>query len=556
MATALEVQFQPAPAYLFDYLTADVQTAECIFDLIDNSIDAARGAMLRKADGDRMPDSYAGFRIEVTLGSDAVIINDNCSGMTEETFSKLAFRAGEKSQHPFGIGHFGVGLKRAILKIGDRCTVETDDGSAYLNLTFTRSQLDQSAELKLLASKEASHGARFTKITVDEVKDNARRDLSSPRWKATMGESIGRRYGLFIRKGLVIELNAETVEAFAPQPVENPYISLQRFQDRIHGVDVEIVAGLHEQYRFTQKGGKTVSDPDNNDVHRQISAEFGWYVVCNDRVILLHDTTHKTGWTTNWHNEYAGFVGWVYFCSKDPSLLPWNTKKSDIIENGELYEEVVEILRRMATQYRQATPLTKTRRNASRNQSQAKGSRRQKKSPTAQEVLAGSVTKTQLKSIATLLPLNIAFASNLPKLAGLVDDSQRLEIEEFPYASAVMLRTVFDAALKDYLKRQKKFVHMRNAVLDESLKPGQQVTDAVRKNYAPSLADMTKWCIKNADVFQDPHVRVCKQACERFSHHLSVLNGVVHEDGGISNAAQVRTMRDEVLQGLLHIIGS
>ena len=84
MATALEVQFQPAPSYLFDYLTADIKTAECIFDLVDNSIDAARAAMAGHADGDHMPDSYAGFKIEVTLGSDAVVVRDNCSGMSEE----------------------------------------------------------------------------------------------------------------------------------------------------------------------------------------------------------------------------------------------------------------------------------------------------------------------------------------------------------------------------------------------------------------------------------------------------------------------------------------
>src|SRR3546814_1982749 len=120
METALEVLFNPAPAYLFDYLTADVQTAECIFDLIDNSIDAARAVMSGKAQGgDSLPDKYMGFRIEVILKADLVSVHDNCSGISETTFATLAFRAGEKSQHPFGIGHFGVGLKRAILKLGE-----------------------------------------------------------------------------------------------------------------------------------------------------------------------------------------------------------------------------------------------------------------------------------------------------------------------------------------------------------------------------------------------------------------------------------------------------
>src|SRR3546814_19306137 len=107
------------------------------------------------------------------------------------------------------------------------------------------------------------------------------------------------------------------------------------------------------------KGKGVVADPGNNLVHRAIASEFGWYVVCNDRVIVLHDKTHKTGWTTNWHNEYGGFVGWVHFRSKDPSLLPWNTKKSDIVENGEVNDEVIQILQRMWAQDRKTKPTAK-----------------------------------------------------------------------------------------------------------------------------------------------------------------------------------------------------
>lgn len=365
MATELEVQFNPAPAYLFDYLTADIQTSECIFDLIDNSIDAARSIMsARSNDGNAsFPDDYSGFRIDITLSSEKVVIHDNCSGISETVFANLAFRAGEKSQHPFGIGHFGVGLKRAILKIGNRCTVETDDGKANLTLAFTRADLDQSADLKLPASKLPSHGSRYTTISVDDIKPDTKREIASLRWNTTTIDNIGRRYGLFIRKGLVIAVNEDEVKAFAPQPAETQYIELQSFSDEIHGVHVDIVAGVHEQYRFGKNAkGEIGADPDNLATHKLIANEYGWYVVCNDRVILLHDTSYKTGWTTNWHPEYSGFVGWVTFRSKDPSLLPWTTKKSDILENSEVYEEIVPILQKMAAQYRHTTPLAKGRR--------------------------------------------------------------------------------------------------------------------------------------------------------------------------------------------------
>jgi hypothetical protein len=575
MAIALQVQFNPAPAYLFDYLTADIQTSECIFDLIDNSIDAARAVLSRRSSekNGQLPDNYAGFQINVTLSPEAVTVHDNCSGISEETFSSLAFRAGEKSQHPFGIGHFGVGLKRAILKIGDRCSVSTDDGLAKLELVFTRQQLDNSQDLTLPARKFASTGSTFTTIEVTDIKSDTKRDLSGLRWNETLRENIGRRYGLFIRKGLAIIVNGAPISTFAPQPRDDRYIQLQKFNAEMHGVQVDIVAGVHERYRFGQNAsGNIGADPQNHAVHKEIAKEYGWYVVCNDRVILLHDTSYKTGWTTNWHPEYAGFVGWISFSAKDPALLPWNTKKSDIVENGELYEELIPVLQRMATQYRHTTPLAKGRRNPSSSSpspnptstpspapspTSSPGPRSQPTPVTAKAILEGLATKQQLSSIATLLPKDSPFASKMPKLAGLVDEAERLVIEDFPYAAAIMLRTLFESALRDFLKRHKHFTQMRDDVLQSNLKDGQpQPTDAQRKNYTPLLSDMVRWCINNSTVFPDPYTRACKLSCERFAKHLTLLNGVIHEDSGIANAGQVRTMRDEVLEGLLHIFGS
>jgi len=556
MATNLEVEFNPAPEYLFDYLTADVQTAECIFDLVDNSIDAARAMMSGEPGRDNLPANYSGFKVEVTLLPDRITVIDNCSGISEPMFTKSAFRAGERSQHPYGIGHFGVGLKRALLKLGDQCTVETDNGKSNLRLTFTREELDRSEALRLPAVKRDSSGTHYTSIAIGSIGADTKRELVLPGWQITIAKNFSRRYGLFIRKGLVIVLNGTKVMPFAPQPVDNPNLMLQSFHETIHGVDVEIVAGVHEKYRFADKDGGVVADPENNRVHRMIAGEFGWYVVCNDRVILLEEKTHKTGWTTNWHNEYNGFVGWVHFRARDPSLLPWNTKKSDIVENHPVYEDAVEIMRSMVAQYRKTTPLTKSKRTAAKAANKPETKTDKKRAPTAREVVAGSASKKQLQSISTLLPPDANFASSLPKLAGLVHDCERLNIEEFPYASAVMLRTVFDAALRDYLKRYKHFVTMRDAVLDASTKPGQTVDSKARSNYSPPLGEMVRWSTKNPDVFPDAHGRACKQACDRFLFHLPVLNGVVHEEGGISNAGQVRTMRDEILQGLLHILGS
>jgi signal transduction histidine kinase len=94
-ASILQVQFNPAPAYIFGYLTADVQSAACIFDLIDNSIDAARAVMSTKQ-GKGLPQNYEGFEIKLTLNGDIVRIEDNCSGISESSFTDTVFRSGNE----------------------------------------------------------------------------------------------------------------------------------------------------------------------------------------------------------------------------------------------------------------------------------------------------------------------------------------------------------------------------------------------------------------------------------------------------------------------------
>src|SRR5205814_5680134 len=63
---------------------------------------------------------------------------------------------------------------------------------------------------------------------------------------------------------------------------------------------------------------------------------YGWFVACNDRIVLAGDKTNKTVWGNEitklptWHPQYNGFMGLVKFSSADPSLLPWTTTKQDV----------------------------------------------------------------------------------------------------------------------------------------------------------------------------------------------------------------------------------
>jgi hypothetical protein len=74
----------------------------------------------------------------------------------------------------------------------------------------------------------------------------------------------------------------------------------------------------------------------------------GWYVLCNERTILAADQTERTVWgyagVPEWHSQYNGFKGLVFFRSRDAEKLPWTTTKRDIDLSSEVYRRA---LRRM-----------------------------------------------------------------------------------------------------------------------------------------------------------------------------------------------------------------
>ena len=75
----------------------------CIFDLIDNSIDAARDSIfsrLKPEARDELPESYNRYKIDLTLDGTRFKIEDNCGGIEPELAERYAFRMGRPKGEP------------------------------------------------------------------------------------------------------------------------------------------------------------------------------------------------------------------------------------------------------------------------------------------------------------------------------------------------------------------------------------------------------------------------------------------------------------------------
>ena len=73
----------------------------------------------------------------------------------------------------------------------------------------------------------------------------------------------------------------------------------------------------------------------------------GWYVFCNGRLIMEADQSSVTGWGArdgqaipSYHNQFATFRGYVFMESDDAGRLPWNTTKTGVDADSEVFRNV------------------------------------------------------------------------------------------------------------------------------------------------------------------------------------------------------------------------
>src|SRR5712692_4475260 len=114
------IDASPTKDFFISMLIKDIGTTRAIIDLVDNCVDGARRL---KADG-----NYEGLSIEIEATKDHFQISDNCGGIPVDLAREYAFRFGrpaEMAATPHSVGQFGVGMKRALFKLGKKFRIES-----------------------------------------------------------------------------------------------------------------------------------------------------------------------------------------------------------------------------------------------------------------------------------------------------------------------------------------------------------------------------------------------------------------------------------------------
>jgi hypothetical protein len=328
--------------FFVNMITRDISLRDCIFDLLDNSIDGARRSLNPQG-------GFDDYAIHLSFSSKNFEIKDNCGGIRLSDAIDYAFHFGRKPASPSdvkgGIGLYGIGMKRAIFKIGRLCNVFSEADDATFTVRVDVDQWKNEASWDFYYEDAAPVGKKGTKIEIEHLNEGVSQMLGDPAFKNELIKEIARDYAFFIQKGLKIFVGNNPVPSYKFQLRTSeslaPFVS--NYEDG--KVNVRIFAGLVDDL-----------PTDIPDELRPSKVErFGWFVVCNDRIVLSADKTDRTIWGDEdyqiWHPQYNGFAGFIFFHSSDQRELPWTTTKRDLDATSPLYRRAVTKMKSVTTPF-------------------------------------------------------------------------------------------------------------------------------------------------------------------------------------------------------------
>ncbi len=305
---------------LFIYmLTRDIDVKPAVVELIDNSIDGAKKIRPNK--------DYSNLYIKLILSKEKFMIEDNCSGIDIETAQKYAFKFGRVTQtndkaSGYYTGIFGIGMKRALFKLGNKFQIISRTKTDYFELKVDVRHWIQEEEWNFQFDRcetDLQNKETGTKIIVEDLNSDILSKFQSELFINSLIDYIQKYRTVEAENGLKIEVNMIEVNYRKEKLLESEYIHPYYKKVKDKQGTITIVAGIAEK-----------GDP----------GKAGWYIYCNGRLVLYADKTNLTGWGDGnraYHNSMAEFRGYVYFESKNLLALPWNTTKTGIDASNRLY---------------------------------------------------------------------------------------------------------------------------------------------------------------------------------------------------------------------------
>jgi hypothetical protein len=331
----------PTKRFFVSMLTRDIELNDAILDLIDNCVD---GAMRQKKNELTSPHPFKDFRATLKLSEALFEIEDNCGGIpkdyVDDSFSLGRFNINQDGDIPT-IGMYGIGMKRAIFKIGNSASVMSNSTDGFFSVDYSADWLQPNNEEWSLPIRRSERKDRDNgvSIRIDNVKPEIGRHLQNSSFINTLEDNVSEHFGYLMQRGFAVtinghELKPKTLSLFNAQHSTESDIRAFDYETTFDEVDIRVTIGL---FRGLAKEAE-IDEETNSPTDTEMA---GISIVCNDRVILLSDTTLKTGWgdgsVPRYHPQFRAIAGLITFSSNNAVKLPISTTKRGLDVGSDVY---------------------------------------------------------------------------------------------------------------------------------------------------------------------------------------------------------------------------
>jgi hypothetical protein len=338
----------PAKDFFVSMLTRDIELQDAILDLLDNCVDGAIRSRTKKMAEE---DSLKGFWAHITLDEEKFVIEDNCGGIPWDIAHEYAFCMGRPEgipTKPGTIGVVGIGMKRAIFKMGRECYVHSNHKDDTFMVTIPQKWFEDDKLWRFDADREKPQSRNLgTIVEIRGLTDAAQLSFKKgSTFNDRFPAIVGVAYSYLIDKGFTVKVNGDEVKRKPVKLCFEGGTALKKkgelirpffYRAKIDDVEVFMAVGYRSRLR-------TQEEQDEEKEATFAAKDAGWTVVCNDRVVLSNDQTAKTGWgigdAPNFHNQFSCIAGIVEFRSPDTSHLPVTTTKRGIDTSKNVYTKV------------------------------------------------------------------------------------------------------------------------------------------------------------------------------------------------------------------------
>jgi len=323
----LIVNANPAKSFFVSMLIKDITLRDAIGDLVDNAVDAIKACVPNQ-------DKLSGYKVEISLNDTSFTISDNGEGMSTKIARTTAFNFGKTDGHKLidnSIGQFGIGMKRAFFKIGKLISVHSTTRNSSFDIDIdvpkwlNKKEWEFAFNDTTLQENTPQKNPSGLKVEIHNLSNDAIISFGNEQFVNQLQKEIEYEHMLNIEKGLEIVINGYKLRPMPISLVNNDEIKPTFWEKEVDGLSVKILAGIST--KSDEKGG--------------------WYIFCNDRLILAKDKSPNTVWTGSrgdgvslWHAQYHRFRGFVFFEAKDSSKMPWNTTKTGMDLDSPIYKNV------------------------------------------------------------------------------------------------------------------------------------------------------------------------------------------------------------------------